>query len=119
RLVDADGKPMAGRAIVVRLVLDSKKFCNLPHEWTNINAVFNVQPGAWQDFTGRKGTSRDDGTFAIEGLIPGERYALYAGIGDLTRSRTAQITHQHERLMVEPGKATDVGELKGNLKDNE
>jgi RNA polymerase sigma factor (sigma-70 family) len=117
RLVDADGKPMSGRVIVVRLVLDSKKFCNLPHEWSNLGGFFNIQPGSWQDFTSRKLTSRDDGTFIVEGLIPGERYDLYAGIGDLVRSRTAQVTHRHERLMVEPGKATDVGDLKGNTKD--
>jgi RNA polymerase sigma factor (sigma-70 family) len=119
RLVDADGKPMGGRVIVVRLVLDSKKFCNLPHEWSNLGGFFNIQPGSWQDFTSRKVTSRDDGTFTIEGLIPGERYDLYAGIGDIVRSQTAQVTHRHERLMVEPGKATDVGDLKGNAKDEE
>lgn len=115
RIVDAEGKPLANRNVVVKLVLDRKKYDNLPQESLNINSVYNIQPGAWMDFTGREATTATDGTFRIDGLIPGERHELYAGLGKVTAG--GSVTHHHRNFTVEPGKEKDAGDLKSNIRD--
>jgi RNA polymerase sigma factor (sigma-70 family) len=115
RIVDADSKPLAKRKVVVLLVLDRKRFDNLPNEFLSINNVHSIHPGAWKNFTAREAITADDGSFHIDGLIPGERYDLYAGLGKVTSG--GSVSHQHRNFTVEPGKVKDAGDLKSNTKE--
>jgi hypothetical protein len=109
RLVDADGKPLPDRRVVVRLFLDPKKYENLPQEWSYLNEVFSLHPGSWRDFTGREATTDKGGHFRIDGLIPGERYELYAGPGDI--ERRGNVSHRELQLTVSPSEVKSLGDL--------
>jgi hypothetical protein len=110
RLLDADRKPLPGQRIVVRLSLDSKRYCNLPEEYDQLSGVFNIHPGSWRGFTGREATTDKEGRFRVEGIIPGEKYDLFGGPGDIDRKGGA--THRSPGLTVTPGQEKDLGDLK-------
>jgi hypothetical protein len=54
-----------------------------------------------------------EGRFRVEGLLPSQRYTLFAGEGSLTRRE--HLTHRHGGWVVEAGKSKDAGELKPKL----
>ena len=115
RIVDDDGKPLANRKVIVLLYLDPKKFDNLPIELLSTNNVNSLHSGAWKDFTAREATTAADGAFRIDGLIPGEHYDLYAGLGKVTTG--GSVSHQYPKFTVEPGKEKAVGDLKSNARE--
>jgi hypothetical protein len=110
RLLDTDGKPLANQTVVVRLSLDSKRYCNLPQEYTRLGGASAIFPGAWSHFTSRKATTDKKGRFRVEGLIAGERYDFFGGPGDIERK--GGVTHRAPRLTVTPGQEKDLGDLK-------
>jgi RNA polymerase sigma factor (sigma-70 family) len=109
RLVDADGTPLPNRTVRLYLWLDPKKFENLPWEM-RASTGFGIVAGAWSDFTSREATTDERGQFHVKGLIAAEQYSLVAGEGHL--SRPEQVSHFVPRYRVEPGKGTDVGDVK-------
>jgi hypothetical protein len=110
RLVDAEGKPLPERKVLLFLWLDPKKFENLPEEWCRFDSLIHT---AWRDFTTREAPTDSQGRFRIDGLLPGQRYDLNAGRGRLDRREA--LTHRYRDLRVEPGKVKDADELKPKL----
>ena len=110
RALDEDGKPAANLRIVVRLLLDGKGYANLPTEHHYLGGNFNIVPGSWRTFTGREATTDKEGRFRVEGLIPGEKYNLFGGPGDIERK--GGDTHRSPGLTVTPGQEKDLGDLK-------
>ena len=110
RLLDAEGNPLANQRVVVRLSLDSKRYCNLPEEYDRLSGAFNIYSGSWRGFTGREATTDKEGRFRVEGLIPGEKYDLFGGPGDIDRK--GGVTHRAPRLTLTPGQEKDLGDLK-------
>jgi RNA polymerase sigma factor (sigma-70 family) len=108
RLVDVDGKALPDRKVLLFLWLDKQKFENLPTEWCPFDTLIAT---GWRDFTTREGTTDKEGRFRIEGLIPGQRYDLNAGQGQMDRVRNPP-THRYRDFEVEPGKLKDTGDLK-------
>jgi hypothetical protein len=106
RLVDDDGKPLAGRAVALSLWLDPTRFDNLPDRFVSLGRF----GGPWQGFTLRTAKTDRDGRFRLEGVLPGQRYDLDAGEGDLLRR--GNRTHHAAGLRVEAGKSKDVGDVK-------
>lgn len=115
RLLDAEGKPLAKLRVVVRLTLDDKRYCNLPQEYNRLGGAFGIIRGAWRGFTGREAMTDREGRFHIEGLIPGEKYDLYGGPGDIERK--GGVTHRAPGLTVTPSQEKDLGDLKEKESD--
>jgi RNA polymerase sigma factor (sigma-70 family) len=110
QLVNEEGKPLANHSVLVKLVLDEKKYENLPQEYSNIAGTFNIYSGAWKDFTARTATTDKDGRFTLGGLLPGQRYDFYAAEGDIEKG--VPLTHRKQKLEVASGKTTDLGAMK-------
>jgi hypothetical protein len=113
RLVDGDGKPLGARRMVALIELrDSREFVNLPHETLNQAGVYGISPGAWHEFTARRGKTDRDGRFMIEGLLPGAEYRLAIAEGD---SLTKPLYFlKGKPVSVQPGKTRDLGNVVGN-----
>jgi hypothetical protein len=105
RLVNQEGKPLAGRTVALSLWLDPKRFENLPDRFVSLGRF----GGPWQGFTMRTAKTDKDGRFRVGGLLPGQRYDLDAGEGDLLRRENR--THRSADLRVGPGKTKDVGDV--------
>jgi RNA polymerase sigma factor (sigma-70 family) len=106
RVLDTEG-PAASAEVHLWLVLDPRRYDNLPSEFSG---VFGVEPGAWQDFTGRATRADKDGQFTITGLLPGQRYRLVAGYNLEKPDR--EVLHVRSDVTVKPGEAAALGELK-------
>jgi RNA polymerase sigma factor (sigma-70 family) len=100
RFVDAGGKPLAGLKVRALLNYNPEDTRGLPAE-----VRYNAQ--AWGKLINGETTTDGKGKFRIDGLVPGLKYLLNVQkemefLGGFTR----------DGLTVEPGKVTDLGELK-------
>jgi hypothetical protein len=109
RLLDGNGKALGNQSVVVRLVLDDKRYCNLPQEYDGFQGG-SFHHGSWSGFTGRETTTDREGRFRIEGIIPGATYNLFAGPGDIERK--GGVTHLAKGLTLSPSQEKDLGDLK-------
>ncbi len=107
RVLDPSGRPWAGvkvkAAYSIAELEEARKVAkdpkNLPWE-----LLYDFQ--AWEKILNREGTTDKDGTFRLDGLVPGLKYDL--GVND----GLPQDVIRRERLSVESGKDKDLGDLK-------
>jgi protocatechuate 3,4-dioxygenase beta subunit len=110
RVLDADGAPAPGADVQVWLELDREKYDNLPLETSAILGVNGIAPGAWSSFTSRMAKTDKDGRFALNGLLPGQKYRLIAGYNP--EKKDGEILHERTDISVKSGEARDLGDLK-------
>ena len=98
RLLDADGKPLAGAKVEARY----SPAQTVEGEGTRgrLPMAMRYAYTGWQEFLDGQATTDKDGRFRITGLAPGLKYLLEAP-GLVRRD-----------LSVEPGKDNDLGDLK-------
>lgn len=99
RVVDAEGRPLAGLSVLLdfnRSVLVNK---HIPFEYLTATTPLPMQTAAKTD---------DEGRFRLEGVIPGLRYNLFVSEGGLG---TKSVVHR-KGVSVESDKNKDLGDLK-------
>jgi RNA polymerase sigma factor (sigma-70 family) len=99
RIVDAGGKPLEGLKVSAQMSTKQEDSKHLPAE-----ILFDYP--AWSKLTNGKATTDREGKFRIEGLVPGLKYFL-----NVKRGREF-LPYTRENLVVESGKARDLGDLK-------
>jgi RNA polymerase sigma factor (sigma-70 family) len=100
RLVDAEGKPLAGVKVSAQLSFKPEDTKDLPAD-----IQFNGQ--FWSKLITGEATTDKDGKFRVEGLVPGLKYLL-----NVKKEMEILTDYTRENLTVESGKANDLGELK-------
>jgi hypothetical protein len=100
RILDADGKPLAGLKAMASLSFDDDDNKDLPRE-----LLFDYP--AWSKVVNRETTSDAEGRFRIEGLVPGMNYQLTAKDGG------GAMPYSRKLAPPESGKTKDLGDLKG------
>jgi RNA polymerase sigma factor (sigma-70 family) len=110
RMVDEDGKPMAGLTITSFPAPPGADYENLPQEFHIFQGVYGLAPGVWRDLTTRTAKTDRDGRFQVDGLLPGLPYALYACDGDIQKKGT--LVCSRKDVVLEAGKTKDLGEMR-------
>jgi hypothetical protein len=100
RVVDAEGKPLAGLKVSTHLSFKPEDYKDLPAD-LRLNMQF------WGKLINGEATTDEDGKFRVEGLVPGLKYLL-----NVKRGTEFLPSCTREDLAVESGKAKDLGELK-------
>jgi hypothetical protein len=100
RLLDAEGKPLAGVQVSAQLSFKPEDNKDLPTD-IQFNGRF------WFKLITGEATTDKDGKFRIEGLVPGLKYLL-----NVKKEMEFLTDYTREDLTVESGKAKDLGELK-------
>jgi protocatechuate 3,4-dioxygenase beta subunit len=103
RIVDAEGKPLAGLKVSGLLSFKPEDNKGLPAELR-----FNFP--SWTHLIQGEALTDKDGKFRVEGLIPGLKYLL-----NVTRETELLPDFTRDNVTVESGKTKDLGELKGKL----
>ena len=104
-------EPGAGFTVTaVAYVPNGDRYDNLPDHTMKVQGVFGISAGPWRKWTNRTATTDKDGRFKLDGLLPGLKYTVYVSDGDLGEPNTLVVTKSS--VTVEPGKETDLGELK-------
>jgi protocatechuate 3,4-dioxygenase beta subunit len=113
RLLDGNGKPLAGATVVFNLVLNAEKYDNLPGEFFEGQGVMvrGYYTQAWRSFTTRRVTTDDEGRFTVTGLLPGQTYHVWGGYRD--GNGNVEITVDGKNVTAPaPGKGQNLGDLK-------
>jgi RNA polymerase sigma factor (sigma-70 family) len=100
RLVDADGKPVAGLKVIAQRSFNPGDNAELPAD-----LQYNGQ--SWSKIINGEATTARDGKFRVEGLVPGVKYMLTVASGVDVLPRWIR-----NGLTVEAGKVNDLGEVK-------
>jgi protocatechuate 3,4-dioxygenase beta subunit len=107
RVVDAEGKPLAGRKVTVNLSVEAEDFQSLPAE-----VRFNYP--TWQKVIGGEETTDQDGKFRVEGLVPGLKYML-----GVHKEAEQFPDFLRKNLTVQSGRVTDLGEVRAKKEASE
>jgi RNA polymerase sigma factor (sigma-70 family) len=100
RIVDAEGKPLAGLKVSAHRSFKPENYKDLP-------ADLRFNAPLWNKLINGEATTDKDGIFRIEGLVPGLKYLLSVAKG------TEFLTgYTRDDLTIESGKVKDLGELK-------
>ena len=105
RLLDAEGKPLAGVQVSAQLSFKPEDNKDLPAD-VRFNGRF------WFKLITGEATTDKDGKFRIEGLVPGLKYLL-----NVKKEMEFLTDYTRDGLTVESGKANDLGELKAKPKE--
>jgi RNA polymerase sigma factor (sigma-70 family) len=100
RVVDGDGKPLAGVRVSAQVSFADQDLKDFP------DLRFNYP--SWAKLLNGEVMTDADGKFRVEGLVPGLKYLLNAARGTEVLPGCTR-----EGLTVESGKAKDLGELMG------
>ena len=73
-------------------------------------SAFSTAAHGWDPWTTRTTKTDADGRFTLDGLLPGLTYTIHVSDGDLGEAGTLVVSKRG--VMVEAGKATELGELK-------
>jgi hypothetical protein len=102
RLIDdKTKKPMPGTRVTVEISRRLADYNDLPDELLQEHKKHLL----------RVVMTDEDGRFNVDGLVPGLKYNLVCSDGELRPGVT--IFSHREDIRIEPGKATDLGELQG------
>jgi hypothetical protein len=110
RVVDTEGRPLAGHKVAAFPDLRGKGYENLPEELHPFARDLGLAEGAWYDFTGRRVVTDAEGRFRLEGLLPGIPYTVVAAEDSIKPGKP--VTHQKDGQTVEAGKETDLGDVR-------
>jgi RNA polymerase sigma factor (sigma-70 family) len=110
RLVDTDGKPLAGHKVAAFLDLSGRDYENLPTiEPVPFGRLLGLGRGAWHGFTARRGVTDKEGRFYLDGLLPGVPYTVVASEDKIQPGKP--VSHRKDHVTVEAGKTKKVGDV--------